>query len=180
MRWNGQGSRWWLMILSKRTGQQGAGGLLIERLGRRCLTQEATGPEDFPLDLKPRPIFVPGRSGTDLLTVLGRTPASQLFLYVVVNQCTRGDRCPDRATGPMRGMRGELSFPVVCFGSELRGAIPLIPQQDRAWATLLAWVGLVHWHLKVFAIDEGQGSLIGSFSTFGIPGQQAEYRNGSC
>ena len=136
----------------KGLGQQGAGGLLIERLAE-ILTQEATGPR-ISLDLISA-YFVPGRSGTDLLTVLaGRG--------VTVQVLTNAQEATDVLTvhGSYAGYRGELLSGGVALG-ELR-ADPLIPQQDQSLATLLAG-SVSSLHSKVFAID-GQRVFIGSFN----------------
>lgn len=136
----------------KGLGQQGTGGLLIERLAT-ILTDAATGPA-LSLDLISA-YFVPGRGGTDLLTGL----AAQ---GVAVRVLTNAQESTDVMTvhGSYAGYRPDLLAGGVALG-ELK-TDPLIPQQDQTLASLLAG-SASSLHSKVFAID-GQRVFIGSFN----------------
>ena len=137
---------------AKGLGQQGAGGLLIERLAA-ILTDQATGPT-VSVDLISA-YFVPGQGGTDLLTGL----AAQ---GVAVRVLTNAQEATDVMTvhGSYAGYRPALLSGGVTLG-ELR-ADPLIPRQDLKLATYLAR-SASSLHSKVFAID-GERVFIGSFN----------------
>jgi len=136
----------------KGLGQQGAGGLLIERLAT-ILKDAVTGPV-VSLDLISA-YFVPGQGGTDLLTGL----AAQ---GVAVRVLTNAQEATDVVAvhGSYAGYRPALLAGGVTLG-ELR-ADPLIPQQDQTLASLLAG-SASSLHSKVFSID-GQRVFIGSFN----------------
>lgn len=136
----------------KGLGQQGAGGLLVERLAA-ILKDTATGPAAS-LDLISA-YFVPGTRGTDLLTGL----AAQ---GVAVRVLTNAQEATDviAVHGAYAGYRPALLAGGVALG-ELR-ADPLIPQQDQTLASFLAG-SASSLHSKVFAID-GQRVFIGSFN----------------
>jgi putative cardiolipin synthase len=137
---------------AKGLGQQGAGGLLIDRLVA-ILTDQATGPR-VSVDLISA-YFVPGQAGTDLLTSL----AAQ---GVAVRVLTNAQEATDVVT--VHGSYAEYRPALLAGGvrlGELR-ADPLIPRQDQRLATYL--VGSASsLHSKVFAID-GQRVFIGSFN----------------
>ncbi|MCZ8295447.1 MAG: phospholipase D family protein [Rhodobacteraceae bacterium] len=137
---------------AKGLGQQGAGGLLIERLGA-ILKDAATGPT-VSADLISA-YFVPGQDGTELLTGL----ASQ---SVTVRVVTNAQEATDVVTvhGSYAKYRPALLTGGVALG-ELR-ADPLIPQQDQTLASFLAG-SASSLHSKVFAID-GEQVFIGSFN----------------
>ncbi|MDP2120349.1 MAG: phospholipase D family protein [Hoeflea sp.] len=136
----------------KGLGQQGAGGLLIERLAA-ILTGAATGPT-VSVDLISA-YFVPGRHGTGLLTGL----AAQ---GVAVRVLTNAQEATDVMT--VHGSYAEYRPALLAGGvglGELR-ADPLIPQQDKTLASFLAG-SASSLHSKVFAID-GEQVFIGSFN----------------
>jgi len=137
---------------AKGLGQPGVGGLLIERLAA-ILTDAQTGPANS-VDLISA-YFVPGQSGTDLLTGL----AAQ---GVAVRVLTNAQEATDVVTvhGSYAGYRPALLAGGVILG-ELK-ADPLIPQEDQTLATLLAG-SASSLHSKVFAID-GERVFIGSFN----------------
>jgi putative cardiolipin synthase len=137
---------------AKGLGQQGADGLLIERL-MAILSDQATGPT-VSVDLISA-YFVPGKGGTDLLTGL----ATQ---GVAVRVLTNAQEATDVVTvhGSYAGYRLALLAGGVTLG-ELR-ADPLIPRQDQRLATYLAG-SASSLHSKVFAID-GERVFIGSFN----------------
>jgi putative cardiolipin synthase len=136
----------------KGLGQQGAGGLLIERLAA-ILTDTAIGPT-VSVDLISA-YFVPGQGGTDLLTGL----AAQ---GVAVRVLTNAQEATDvlMVHGSYAEYRPALLAGGVALG-ELR-ADPLIPHQDQTLAAFLAG-SASSLHSKVFAID-GQRVFIGSFN----------------
>ena len=137
---------------SKGLGEQGAGGLLIDRLVT-ILTDQATGPT-VSVDLISA-YFVPGQGGTDLLANL----AAQ---GVTVRVLTNAQEATDVVTvhGSYAEYRPALLAGGVALG-ELK-ADPLIPRQDQTLATYL--VGSASsLHSKVFAID-GERVFIGSFN----------------
>ena len=137
---------------AKGLGQQGAGGLLIDRLVA-ILTDQASGPT-VSVDLISA-YFVPGQAGTDLLTSL----AAQ---GVAVRVLTNAQEATDVVT--VHGSYAEYRPALLAGGvrlGELR-ADPLIPRQDQRLATYL--VGPASsLHSKVFAID-GKRVFIGSFN----------------
>lgn len=137
---------------AKGLGQQGAGGLLVDRLAA-LLTDQATGPR-VSVDLISA-YFVPGQDGTDLLTGLSAQG-------VAVRVLTNAQEATDVVTvhGSYAGYRPALLAGGVALG-ELR-ADPLIPRQDQRLATYLAG-SASSLHSKVFAID-GQRVFIGSFN----------------
>jgi len=137
---------------AKGLGQQGAGGLLIDRLAA-ILTDQATGPT-VSVDLISA-YFVPRQGGTDLLTGL----AAQ---GVAVRVLTNAQEATDVVTvhGSYAGYRPVLLAGGVALG-ELKSD-PLIPQQDQSLATFLAG-SASSLHSKVIAID-GERVFIGSFN----------------